>query len=47
MDGYFYLRPRVGAVSLWPRGNDVESQIFTTLLRSELTTYPLVSNFFE
>lgn len=33
MDGYFYSIPGVGAVGLWPRGTDVESQIFTALLR--------------
>lgn len=38
MDGYFCLIPCVGAVGLWPRGHDVEPQIFTDLLRSELTT---------
>lgn len=41
------LEPCVGAVGLWPRGNDVESRIFTALLRSELITSPLVANLFE
>lgn len=40
MDGYFCLIPCVGAVGLWPRGEDLESRIFTALLRSNLTIFP-------
>lgn len=47
MDGYLCLIPCVGVVGPWLRGDDVESQIFTALLQSELTIFPLVANVFE
>lgn len=44
MDKNFCLILCVGAVGLWPRGDNVESRNFTALLRSELTTFSLGAN---